>query len=579
MSVLGAYRGLLSNGPITRLLVGEFVSSIGDWLYLVALLIVVYRETTDTVVLGIVGAARIVPYVLLSVPAGIAADRFDRRLVLLVTDLARGAIMVVLAWLVAVDAPVIWLVALAILATCFSTFFGPAIGSYIPSLVRDERELGPANSAWSTLDSLSYVIGPAVAGILIAVGDLVPAFILNAISFGFVAIILWGLPSSKGGLGSQAVEGAADGPEAAGMPPEEADAPSAPPAAAAPSLRSVGRPLVGLSVLDVVASFVYGGLAVLTVVIATDHLGVGDQATGYLNAAIGVGGMLGAVGAGILVLRRDLAPVLLVGAFAMALGLAALGAMTALAAALVAMAVIAAGDLLASVVSTTVFQRVVPDAIRGRALGAIATASTLAAALGSLALPILATAIGIFPVLAASAVLVAVAAVVTVILARDGMRRSPDEAGAALLRVRTLPIFAGVPPTALELAASRTRPLDVASGAVVIRQGDPADRFYIVERGRFAVDQMDPRTGDERRLRVMEAGEVFGELGLLRRGPRSATITALEDGRVLWMNGPDFLELVSAGPGLGARLIDLRRGTIIPGGPDPTDEPLTVSPG
>ena len=163
MGALAVYRGLLSNRALVRLLVSEFVSSIGDWLYLVALLVIVYRDSSDPLVLGAVGAARIVPYVILSVPAGIAADRFDRRLVLLVTDIARGVIMVALAAITFAGGPLWAIVGLAILATCFSPFFYPAIGAYIPALVRDERELGPANSAWASLDNLAFIIGPAIA--------------------------------------------------------------------------------------------------------------------------------------------------------------------------------------------------------------------------------------------------------------------------------------------------------------------------------------------------------------------------------------------------------------------------------
>ncbi|MDQ3553593.1 MAG: MFS transporter, partial [Chloroflexota bacterium] len=161
MSVLAVYRRVFGNRELGRLLFGEFVSSIGDWLYLVALLIVVYEQAADPVVLGIVGAARVLPYILLSFPAGIAADRFDRRMILLVTDVARGVIMVAMAAVVAFGGPVEIIVGLAIVATCFSAFFSPAIGSYIPTLVRDESELGPANSTWSALDNLAFVIGPA----------------------------------------------------------------------------------------------------------------------------------------------------------------------------------------------------------------------------------------------------------------------------------------------------------------------------------------------------------------------------------------------------------------------------------
>ena len=106
MGVIAAYRRVFRNGPLTRLLVGEFVSSIGDWLYLVALLVLIWNESGDPLALGIIGAARIVPYILLSVPAGIVADRFDRRLILLITDIARGLIMLAMAGLVIVGAPI-----------------------------------------------------------------------------------------------------------------------------------------------------------------------------------------------------------------------------------------------------------------------------------------------------------------------------------------------------------------------------------------------------------------------------------------------------------------------------------------
>ena len=142
MGALTAYRRVLRNPALARLLIGEFVSSIGDWLYLVALLVVVYAESGDPVVLGIIGAARVLPYVLLSVPAGIAADRYDRRLILLSTDIIRGLIMVVIAAIVLLNGPTILVVVLAVLATCFSAFFSPAIGAFLPSLVKDESELG-----------------------------------------------------------------------------------------------------------------------------------------------------------------------------------------------------------------------------------------------------------------------------------------------------------------------------------------------------------------------------------------------------------------------------------------------------
>jgi MFS family permease len=559
VGVLRAYRGLLVDRALIRLLVGEFISSIGDWLYLVALLVIVYDRSQDAVLLGIVGAARVLPYVVLSVPAGFVADRYDRRLVLLITDLARGAIMLAMAALVAFggpDAPLWPIVALAILATCFSSFFGPTIGAYLPSLVGDESRLGPANSAWASLDNLAFIIGPAVGGVLIALSGLTAAFLLNAVSFAVVAAILWRLPAHRapeaGTDAAAELSPAAGGSPAAQGPGQTAEA--------APSVRAIAIPVAGLALLDVVGGFAFGGLSVLTVVLATTAFHAGEEATGYLNAAIGVGGLVAAVVSGALMLRPSLAPSLIGGGVLVALGFAGLGVVDSIGPALVAMTVASAGSLLVEVVDATIFQRVVPDAVRGRALGLIATVSTLAYAAGSFALPVLAGTLGAGPVLAVSGGAVVVAAVVALAAVGPAARRSPDPDEALLRRVAGLPIFAGIAAARLEAILGRRRMRDVVAGDVVLRQGDPPDRFAVIVAGRFDVERREPGATAAEHLRTMGPDEVFGEIGLLTGVPRTATVTAASDGRLLELDGADFLELVAAGPGVANRLLELHRG-------------------
>lgn len=549
MGALAAYRRILDNRPLSRLLAGEFVSSVGDWLYLVALLIVVYRESEDTVLLGIVGAARVLPYVLLSIPAGIVADRYDRRLVLLVTDVARGALMLALAWLVATDAPVAWVVALSIVAASFSAFFSPTIGAYLPSIVRDESELGPANSAWSTLDNLAFIIGPGVAGLLIATTGLETAFLLNAASFAIVAAVLWGLPSIR--------------PVASGSPGVAESEPSSGEgdgAGAPQSLGAVLRPLAGLTLADVTVAFAFGGLGILTVVLAVEQLGAGEEGTGYLNAGIGVGAVLGAVASGVLVVRSDLRANLLVGTLVFGAGLAVLGLVPSLAVAFLAMAVASAGSLVAEVVSTTIFQRLVPDAARGRAFGAAATLTTLAYGAGALVLPVLAGRFGIAPVLIATAAVVVVGAVGGVALLGDTLPAGPGaEIAAVARRLAKLPLFTGIPEGRLATALSRSGPLVVRAGDPVVREGEPADRFYVIIDGQFRVSQGDAGSAP-RHLRDLGRDEVFGEIGLLTGAPRTATVTAATIGRLLALDADEFLELVSAAPDLRPRLLALYRG-------------------
>jgi MFS family permease len=550
MTVLRAYRKLLRNGPLTRLLVGEFVSSIGDWLYLVAILILVYQVTEDPFILGLVGAARVLPYLVLSIPAGIVADRYDRRMVLLSTDVARGLLMLVIAGVVFLDGPIWLVIALAIGGTCFATFFGPAIGAYLPNLVEDEDQLGPANSAWSTLDNLAFMIGPAVAGILIAIGGLVVAFLLNAASFAVIAIVLWGLPRNR------PAEAAAPVDAEAGAAGETSPVSTAPGPA-------VLVPVVGLAIIDVIGSVAGGGLSVLTVIIATTTLGGGEEATGFLNAGIGLGGFIGALLAGALVLRPSLVPVLVGGSLLLAIGLAGLGYAPALGFAIVAIAVASMGGLLVEVTSTTIFQRVVPDAIRGRALGVLGTISTVAFAAGSFLLPVASGQFGTGPVLLVTGIAVAVAGLVGATLAAPAARRpAGSTADVRVNRLAGLPLFAGVPAASLEAMAVRLQPVRVADGDVVISQGDLADRFYLIEDGSFEVTR---RAGPDgaaavEHLRTMGPGEVFGEIGLLHGIPRTATVTASAIGRLLALDGADFLELVNSGPQVRPRLLDLRRG-------------------
>jgi MFS family permease len=553
MGSLASYRRVFANPALARLMIGEFVSSIGDWLYLVALLVVVYNSGASPVVLGIVGAARIVPYILLSVPAGIVADRYDRRLILIVTDLARGVIMLALTALTLVDGPIIAVVALSLLAACFSAFFSPAIGSLIPSLVADERELGPANAAWSSLDNLAFIIGPAVAAILMLAGSIPLAFFLNAVTFVIIAAVLWRLPKDR----RRAVAPHAASTEASTT-------------GLRALVRPVIRPLSGLGVINLFDGFVSGGLAVLTVVIAVEVLGAGDAGTGWLNAAIGLGGLIGAVIAGPMTLRRRLEIPLAVGGVTLGVGVILVGQSTVLLAAIAAMAVATAGMLLLEVVATTIFQRAVPDSIRGRTIGAMDTLTVSAYALGAFLAPILAAATGPVVVLLGFGIAMVAATLVGTILVGRSAASEMDPGAERFVRI---PLFDGLAPAALEQAARHLTRMRVTPGQVVVRQGDPADRFFHVLDGSFEVAQTKDPGGAPRFLRTLGPDDVFGEIGLLRGVPRTATVTATGDGTLLALDGGRFLELVGAGPGLTSRLLDVHRGTSAR--LDRTDETVT----
>jgi MFS family permease len=446
-------------------------------------------------------------------------------------------------------APVIWIVIVAIVASCVATFFGPAIGSYLPSLVDDERDLGPANSVWATLDNLAYFVGPAMAGVLIAIGGLALGFVLNAASFAVVAIILATLPSRRTLL-SEAEEA---------NRAVETDEIALAASAAEGSWRSIINRIPGVITLDVATGFAGGGLSVLTVVIAVDSLGAGEAATGYLNTATGIGGIAAGIIAGWVVLRRLDVGIIAASAIG-GIGLIVLGYSGDLVPALVSIAIAAGALLLLDVINATLLLRIVPDEERGRAMGLLQIPSSIAAIAGAFIAPLLADSYG--PAVATIAIAVGAGAIglLSVVLLRPTEALSTSDLDPRRLELVRASVFGGVLPVRLEAAARRLVPVAVAAGDVVVRQGDDADRFYFIDRGSFVVSQRSA-DGNEIRLRTLGPGDVFGEIGLLTSVPRTATVAAAADGRLYSLDRDGFLGLVDAGPGLTTQLLDRYRGS------------------
>jgi hypothetical protein len=244
---------------------------------------------------------------------------------------------------------------------------------------------------------------------------------------------------------------------------------------------------------------------------------------------------------------------------------------TSLPVALVVVGIAVGGVLIMDIVVTTVVQRRIPDALRGRAMGLMQMTGVTAALLGSLLAPMLAGWLGLTPVLAAmGVVLVLAASAALVILRRQEALGGPasldaqtdiDPARIALLRQT---ILAGATSARLETAARRMVEVPVDAGTVVIRQGDPADRFYIIDAGRFEVTQTG-EDGEERSLRELGPADPFGEIGLLTGSPRTATVTARTDARLFSLDRDDFLELVGSGPDLSSSRLSLYRGSFARG--------------
>ncbi len=272
---------VLRNRSFRKLLAALAVSQLGDWLYNVALLGYVFERTHSPAWLGVTTAARVLPVVLLGPVAGILGDRFDRRVVMVVSDLARVAMMVLLTLVVVTGGPVALVPVLAALATAAASPYAPCVAASVPRIV--EREQLTSANAWrSAIGPLAVVTGPALGAVLFALSGPAWAFAVNGATFALSAALTVTLRPREAFRPTRTA-GAEDGLWA--------------------SVSAGGRELLRhpaaarLVGADVLCSFCYGVQTVALVAVAS-RLGHAASGYGFLLAAIGLGGLVGTTLAG-----------------------------------------------------------------------------------------------------------------------------------------------------------------------------------------------------------------------------------------------------------------------------------------
>jgi hypothetical protein len=201
--------------------------------------------------------------------------------------------------------------------------------------------------------------------------------------------------------------------------------------------------------------------------------------------------------------------------------------------------------------------RVVTQDPGGRISGYLLSVAMLSYAVGSFLTPVLVGIVGSTLVFAVAGILVLVTGAVSRALVGSSADREPGPLEPFLLRLRRLAIFGGLPPARLETALDRFVAVPMRLGDIVIRQGDAADRFYVVVEGRVIVTRHETSTAPEHILRKLGPWDVFGEIGLLTAAPRTATVIAETDGLLLALDGQTFLDVVIAGPEMASRFLEL----------------------
>ena len=546
---LAAIRQVLLNPDLRRLEIAWTLSIAAQWALIVALLIYAY-ELDGALGVGLLGLARTLP-TLVGVPLATSlGDRQSRVRVLVGVYLTALASAVVAAVALAMDAGLIAVMAIAAVNAIATAAIRPLQNAIIPGLARSPEELVASNVASSTGEGIGLLVGPAFGGLLLVFGTPVVA-LAGAVGMALATVAVTQIRPDRRlrvrtAPASATPAGAA--PDAAGARPTSTGF-----TAGLRALRSMPTVLLVMGLFGV-QPFVRGALTVLIVVASIELVGLGDPGVGLLNAAIGLGGIVGSVGTILLVGRHRLAIVFMVALVVWGAPISVMGLVTVAWVAVAAMVVVGVANAVLDVAGFTTLQRIVPNDVRASVLGTFEGYVAAMAAVGGIVAPALVAWLGIAGALVLTGAILPLAVLVTA----RGVRKADDialvpERQCQLLR--GVAMFAPLPLGAIEELASSLEPLTFRPDEDLMRAGEMGDRFILIDAGTVEV------VAEGVPVRTIGAGGYCGEIALLRGIPRTATVRAVTEVTAFGLRGADFVAVVTGDRDAArsaARVVDAR---------------------
>lgn len=336
---------------------GESISVLGDQFNFVALAWLTLQLTGSGLALGTVLMVAAIPRAVFMLLGGALSDRWSPRSLMLYSNAIRGVLVGIIAVIVLTGHASLWqLYALAGTFGVVDALFYPAVSAILPMIV-DEPSLPPANALMQGSQQLAGLVGPALAGVVVALVQTGPAFAVDAVSFaaasGAILFIAGGRRPAKAPGMADAGGTAVVASIRAGLDYAQRD----------PAVRS-------LILLVAASNFAFNGPLLVGVPFMADHtLGGGSATFGILLSAYGGGAVVGAIGASRRVPR--LGTLVLATAFAMGVALALLGVAPNVPSAFVLLVGIGLGAGFLNVHIFSWLQGRTPEAMRGRVMSIV----------------------------------------------------------------------------------------------------------------------------------------------------------------------------------------------------------------
>jgi len=531
------------NRSFTLMWTGQLISTAGSALTSLAAGILVYRLTGSALSVGLMMMATAVPTLFVGLIAGVFVDRYDRRNIMIAADLIRGALVLLIPFLI--PANIAWLYILVALASAVGQFFDPAYASVLPEIASDE-ELAAANSMVTISSIGAQAIGFAAAGFIASRLDITWAFYIDAISFVFSAacVLLIRVAPLK-------VEGETNIP--AIMRNLRAGAKII---VETPSLRS-------LFLIYVPVFVIYGLNNALLLPFARRALHATEFEYGLIEGVTTVGFVLGSFAMASLADRLREGQWIAISFIGMA--------MTGIVYSLLSSVPLAimVGTLAAFLNSPSVIgrqlliQRNTPREARGRVSSAFFVTRDTMFLLG-MASAGLADVVDVRVLFFGNAVVFLIVGSLALILpglgqpAAEwrrairllrgaevapglGMGRAATLADFDLLATR-LPALSGLSRDLRQNLAAQTLVADAPGGTIVVRKGEASDAAYFILNGRAVAGYAEP--GSYRLLEVLNPGDFFGEIAALTGVPRTANVITEEPSTLLQVPAPALRQMM-----------------------------------
>lgn len=407
-----SFAEVLRNRNFLALWLGQVISQIGDSFTFLALLIMVNRLTGSTVSMGMMMISLTLPQLVFSFLAGVIVDRLDRRKIMIFSDLLRG--LLVLAFLTVRSAEQVYILYIVgFLVSTVSVFFWPAKTAMIPRIVEGEANLLSANALSQTIRVVAILIGPALAGFLIAWVGTSLAFVVDSLTYLVSAIAIMTITTGGDTLDQERI-----GVRMIWQRFTEGF-----------SYMLHHNTVLGIIVTLMVGLLGIGAIEVLFVPFLQGEFGVGPEGLGFTQTAQGVGMLLGSVLIGNLAARFRLTRIIAWSIGLLGVSVAVCGLVNQFIFILIALFIAGLSLAPLNAALNTLMQITVPDEKLGRVGSVVDTSITLSYLISMSGAAFLADAFGMRAVFVAAGIITALS-----ILPALTMMKEPESPSSEVLR-------------------------------------------------------------------------------------------------------------------------------------------------